>query len=289
MPTTQTPTSLQGFFLASPDGDLWITRWQPPTPARASVLVVPAFAEEMNKCRTMQAMLGRSLAQLGIQTIAVDLFGTGDSAGEFRDARLAHWQDNLNRVADWAAASGAPVAGLLGMRFGAALALNLATMRQQALRLALWQPIVSGDLLIKQFLRLRVAGGLLAGGGSETVVSLSADLAAGTTLEVAGYELSADLAQDLQTMELRACTPPDGTAIAWFEVRAGDALSKVGSDSLRDWAAAGLETQSGVLAGDTFWNTVELTSCPALVERTAEFFAAAAPRPEPDRLRADDP
>lgn len=276
------PTSLQGFFLPSPDGDLWITRWLPAMPPRASVLIVPAFAEEMNKCRPMQAMLGRRLAGCGLQTIAVDLHGTGDSAGEFREARTATWQRNLDRVVAWAAETGAPIHGVLGIRFGALLVAPLLARLAGPRRIALWQPIASGELLLKQFLRLRMAGDLLTGGGSETVASLLAELAAGRTLEVAGYELGAGLARDLQMLDLKPLEPAVGDTLVWFEVGpdpgAGQvrALSRVASDHLRDWVARGVNAEGAALAGDTFWNTVELTGSPALVEATAGFFTPLA-------------
>lgn len=276
------PTSLQGFFLPSPDGDLWITRWLPSTPPRASVLILPAFAEEMNKCRPMQALLGRRLAECGLQTIAVDLYGTGDSAGEFRDARLAIWQRNLHRVTQWATETGAPVRGLLGIRFGALLVASLLVDQATLPRVALWQPVVSGDLLVKQFLRLRVAGDLLTGGGAETVASLAADLAAGKMLEVAGYELSPELAHAIQSLDLREIAPPNSTPLVWFEVSPGRdreevrSLSKVGADRVQDWVARGLNARGVALAGDTFWNTVELTGSPALVESTVAFFSGRA-------------
>lgn len=284
-PRATAPSSLQGFFLPSADGDLWITRWSPAMPPRASVLILPAFTEEMNKCRPMQAMLGRRLAAQGLQTISVDLQGTGDSAGEFRDARTETWVRNLARVAQWAAETGAPLHGIVGIRFGAlllpALMTGLRAGQAAPLRVALWQPVASGDLLVRQFLRLRVAGDLLTGGGAESVASLLADLESGQLLEIAGYELSPGLASDLRSLDLRALVPASGSKLAWFEVGpdqgvGGDrGLSKMAEKHLGDWEALGLGVHGESLVGDAFWNTVELTSSPALVDRTVEFLAAA--------------
>jgi exosortase A-associated hydrolase 2 len=264
-------------FLPSPRGDLLVTRWLPAGKPSASVLFVPPFAEEMNKCRPMQALTARRLAAQGVQAIAVDLSGTGDSAGEFREARLGHWQQDLALVADWAAGEGAPVVGLVGMRFGALLALDFAGRLPGPLRVALWQPVASGQLLLTQFLRLRVAGGLLTGRGTESVASLTAELKAGTVLEIGGYELHPELAAALDGLDLRKMTPPTGARIGWFEVAAAPAggeqpaVSRVAADRLRDWTAAGVAAEGLALPGDTFWSTVELTTCPALVEHTARF------------------
>lgn len=237
----------------------------------------------MNKCRPMVAETARRLARQGLRAVVVDLFGTGDSAGEFRDARLDDWRQDLALAAEWAARDGAPVRGIVGLRFGALLALELAASLPGPLRIALWQPVASGQLQLSQFLRLRVAGALLAGGApadqsAESVASLTADLKAGKVFEVGGYELAPGLAADLQGPELHRLTPPPGSIVRWFEVGPGDspALSRVATDRLRDWTAAGIPVDGVALSGDTFWNTVELTRCAELAEQTAGFLVGDA-------------
>ena len=213
----------------------------------------------------------------------MDLLGTGDSAGEFRDARLDDWRQDLDLVAEWAAREGAPVTGIVGMRFGALLALELASRLPGPLRIALWQPVASGQLQLTQFLRLRVAGALLAGGsaadkGAESVASLTAGLKSGQVFEVGGYELSPGLAADLEGPDLRRLAPPTGASVRWFEVSAGEApdLTRVATDRLRDWQAAGITADGIALAGDTFWSTVELTGCPVLAAQTTSFLVTGA-------------
>jgi hypothetical protein len=130
---------------------------------------------------------------------------------------------------------------------------------------------------------LRVAGALLGGGaaadkGAESVASLTAGLKSGQVFEVGGYELSPGLAADLEGPDLRRVMPPAGASVRWFEVGAGDSpeLSRVGTDRLRDWTAAGIPADGIALAGDTFWSTVELTGCPALAAQTASFLVPGA-------------
>src|SRR3546814_14337350 len=59
------------------------------------LVYLPPFAEEMNRSRRMAALQARALAALGIDVLLLDLFGTGDSAGDFRDAR---WRSEESRV-----------------------------------------------------------------------------------------------------------------------------------------------------------------------------------------------
>lgn len=265
-------------FLPSKAGDVHLTHWEPGAGASATVLWVPPFGEEMNKCRVQWARTAQGLARQGLAAVAVDFLGTGDSGGDFRQARLAHWRQDLARVVDWAAGEGAPVVGLVGTRFGALLALELAATLPGPLGVVLWQPVPAGSLQLKQFLRLRMASGLLGGGGTHTVATLMAELEAGRVLEVAGYELHPALAAELQTLDLQSLCPPAGTRLGWFEVGAGQPplLSRVAVERLADWTEQGRAATGRALNGDTFWSTVEVTVCPELTALTVDFLLGGA-------------
>ena len=54
--------------------------------------MVPPFAEEMNKCRPMVTEVALGLAESGIASIVPDLYGTGDSGGDFSEGDWETWQ-----------------------------------------------------------------------------------------------------------------------------------------------------------------------------------------------------
>src|SRR5689334_9630124 len=85
-----------GIQLAATDGArLFAVHWPAAAPSlRQAVLVLPPFAEELNKCRPMLAAQARALAAAGLDVLLVDLFGTGDSDGEFVEARWERWQQD---------------------------------------------------------------------------------------------------------------------------------------------------------------------------------------------------
>ena len=56
----------------------------------------------MNKARRQAAIQARALASDGFSVLVPDLFGTGDSDGELRDARWETWLDDLERGANLA-------------------------------------------------------------------------------------------------------------------------------------------------------------------------------------------
>src|SRR3546814_18352731 len=113
----------------------------------------------MNRSRRMAALQARALAALGIDVLLLDLFGTGDSAGDFRDARWEIWREDAMAAVAWLGARCGGRVGLWGLRLGTLLAAEVAA-EMQAPRLLLWQPVLSGERHLTQFLRLRVAAGL---------------------------------------------------------------------------------------------------------------------------------
>jgi exosortase A-associated hydrolase 2 len=278
-------------FLPADAGRLHVARWLPAGPGgetttagTGAVLLVPPFAEELNKCRRMLALLGQGLAARGVPAVLPDLRGTGDSDGEFADARWGRWLDDLRTVSGWLERSGTPVTGLVGLRLGARLALDLAADLPGLRRVILWQPVFSGRQHLSQFLRLRMAGGLLGGEAGETVATLREALLAGRTLEVAGYDLSPELAADLEALHGPAPVPPAGVPLHCLEVSPGETptLSRVTADQVARWQAAGVEASGEVLPGESFWSTVEIGTAPALLTRSLALLLPSGP----DRVSA---
>lgn len=236
--------------------------------ARGAVLLLPPFAEEMNMSRRMLYLLGRALAADGCHCLLPDLTGTGESDGDFSDARWETWAGDARSARDWLAdRAGCPVVPL-GLRAGALLAAGL----EAPPRLILWQPVGNGQTMLNQFLRIRVAGGLTGGEDGrekETTAQLRAEWAAGRPVEIAGYEVHPELAAALDAQRLDALAPAAGTRVDWIET--GDAASGPSPATARiveTWRAAGVDVRPHVCAGDPFWTIQETAFAPAMIEAT---------------------
>jgi len=72
----------------------------------------------MNHTRRAAALLARALAGSGWGVLQVDLFGCGDSDGEFRDASWKTWVDDLITAFDWLQERVGGRVGLVGIRLG---------------------------------------------------------------------------------------------------------------------------------------------------------------------------
>jgi len=261
------------FFLPGSAGDLYALSYTPATPPvpRAGVIVVPPFTEEMNKSRRMLARQMRALAAHGLVTILPDLYGTGDSQGGFGAARWDIWKQDIAAAAAWMREQGVAWTGVLALRLGALLAMEWIDDGAAVDRVFLWQPVVSGELAISQFLRTRVAASMLAGPEErESLKALRQALQRGETIEVAGYEIAPELASAISDRRLDACGRSTLPPVEWFEVVA-DAeatLAPAGRRVIEQWQSRGADVLTVTVPGTAFWSSVEIAEVPALLEAT---------------------
>ncbi len=243
-----------------------------------AVLIVPPFAEEMNKSRKMFTDVAQGLSDRGVATVTPDLYGTGDSDGEFRDADIECWVEDLARAAAWAAEEGWPISGLLCVRTGCLLGARLAgNALSNPSHSVFWQPVTDGERFLTQFLRLRLAASMMEAGGAgkETAADLRERLRAGETLEVAGYELPGKLADELSKLKLTADAVARLGRVHWFEVvRHADAgLPGASANFITTANERGAAITAATVVGEPFWSTTEIVRLPDLVTRTVDAFS----------------
>ncbi|CAN7660047.1 hydrolase 2, exosortase A system-associated [Pseudoduganella sp. LjRoot289] len=267
----------QPFFLKAAAGERYCLFHPAAGLCRGGMVYLHPFGEEMNKSRRMAALQARALAAQGIAVLQIDLYGCGDSGGDFADARWEHWLDDAALGCQWLAARlGRPV-GLWGLRLGALLALDYARRQSERgaaapQRLLLWQPVHSGSAFLTQFLRLRMANAMLAEDGAQKTgtAALREQLRAGEALEVAGYELAPELAGALDALEL-AKLPAPPCPVHWFDVVAaeGRPLAPASAKLTAAWLEQGVALQAQAVAGQQFWGTQEIAICEALIEASS--------------------
>ena len=264
-------------FLEGGRGRIFALMRRPQAAVGAGVLIVPPFAEEMNKTRRMLTDVAQALQTCGVASVVADPYGTGDSEGEFRDATCAGWVDDLARVAAWSAAEGWPIAGLLCVRFGCLLGARLARDALSGVRCTVfWEPVVDGERLLSQFLRLRVAASM-TDSARVSVAGLREALRAGQCLQVAGYDLSPALAGELTKLKLADLLGGHLGTLHWMEV-VGDAARPVtaAARQLEELMAGGLRVTMQRIVGPPFWTSTEIVQIRELIDRTVAAFCAPA-------------
>jgi exosortase A-associated hydrolase 2 len=263
---------MEPFFLGSGADQRFCLFHRPAGRCRGAVLYVPPFAEELNRTRRMAALGARRLAAHGYGVLQIDLAGTGDSAGDFGNARWDLWKQDLDTGAAWLRARIDAPPTLWGLRLGALLALDYARTAAYPLApLLLWQPVASGSAHLTQFLRLRTAHAMLGedAAAQNGTTALRAALDAGQTLDIAGYDLNPELARAIDALPAPdALVPP--VPAHWFEVLGapGQAPGAAAARVKAAWEARGTLLHVHTVTGSPFWATTAVSTCPPLLDAT---------------------
>ena len=261
----------EAFFLsvANTPEDRRFCLYHAATPLRGALVYLHPFAEEMNKARRMAALQARLLAQHGYAVLQIDLHGCGDSAGDFGDATWESWLRDARAAHDWLRGHCRDVPiWFWGLHSGCLLAAETARRLSDPVNFLFWQPVLTGKQSVQQFLRMKVAGDMLSGAAKGAMETLRAELAAGRSVEIAGYAFSAALAQGLEQAELRPPALPG--RLHWFELttRSDATLTPAATQCLQTWQAAGFSVDSAVLPAPSFWQSTEIEVVPALLAAT---------------------
>lgn len=167
---------------------------------RRAVVLCPAWGDEYLSAHRAMRQLAHQLAAAGVDVLRFDYFGTGDSAGDLREASLAGWQDDIERaIGELRDTAGAERVGVVGLRLGATLAASLVARKPGIVdSLGLWDPVSSGQAYLHELERI---ASQTSGAPAEGV------RAPDGTLEIDGFALTPALAAEIGAIELRSLVP----------------------------------------------------------------------------------
>lgn len=258
-------------FLDS-DGRRIFVLLRAPADATNCVLLVPPFAEEMNKSRRQFSLAAERLIEAGFGVLLPDLYGTGDSEGDFADADWRAWMADLRNVCDWAEdCCGLRVSSMLALRLGCVLAAEAFGGGARRLEKSVfWQPVDDGNRYLNQFLRLRVAASMMDDDRRETVDGLRSRIEAGDTLEIAGYPVSQRLGQAIGNARLLPHLGANLGDLHVLEVgRSSESrLSAVGQRIAEAARKSGAVVEGLRVPGEPFWSSTEIVVNRPLLDET---------------------
>lgn len=246
---------------------------------RRDIIFLPPFAEEMNKSRRMLALQARQLAEMGFGVLVLDLYGTGESQGDFAEARWSIWKNDVVVARAWLQHRGPTLISVLGPRLGALLAMDLVQQDNFFERLVLWQPVINGESMINQFLRLRLAADMMSGAEErESTLSLRQILASGRSIEVGGYELAPELVTAIDELRIERAPSKDSPPIFWLELTSeeGRSLAPSSQKVIERWREKGVQVHAQQVTGAAFWSSAEIAEAPELLQATTKIFQDAA-------------
>lgn len=228
------------------------------TDRREGFVFVDAFAEEKLWAQRVMVTFARLLARLGYTVLRFDFRGHGDSDGRFEETSIATRLSDIRCAAGFLqqrAGERLQNINLLGLRFGATLALLAARELDEVRQLVLWEPIVNGAKYMKDLLRSNLV--------TQTAVykairftreDLIAQMKQGGTVNSEGYLLSYTLYAETAAINLLA--DEGATAAATLLVQIGSSGQPVKKDyaALQERLA---DCDTVVVAEDQFWKEIK--------------------------------
>ncbi len=263
-------------FIDGQHGDLF-TLYFPAadnTAPRGDLIAIPGFAEEMNRSRTIIAAQARVLQNRGFGVLLLDPYGTGDSEGDFADARWEFWRDDVIAATDWIESQGNKVLGLWGIRLGGLLAADLVSWKPGRFnRLLLWDPVTSGKSYLDRFLRIAATSPQHDAKG----IALTGDrirLDHSDPLEVAGYPISRSLMHGISRTDMAGALQGQSPRIDWLDLRLRDQARQVDVEAVRTAMTEPAVLKYRQIDAQPFWSVQDVRPDPEIFAATLELLDA---------------
>lgn len=178
--------------------------YEPSHPPRAAILYCnPLFEEHIHSYRTA-VNFARHASSLGYAVMRFDYFGEGESDGLFEETTVS------SRVADILTAASylrqrlqAEVIYLVGLRFGATLALLASETDHRIAGVICWAPLLKLVDYLHDLLRLNIASQLVQWKGVKfSKDALAERMYRGETISLEGYEVGRKMYEEATALDL---------------------------------------------------------------------------------------
>ena len=209
--------TLSGHFIPSSKGRIFVSQFGELN-GDTAVMCLPSIVEELNLSRAVLAKQCQIYAERGIDSFIMDYFGTGDSEGEFEQATLQGWFEDIINVGQWLVARGYKKLILLGVRVGALLAATLQEKLHKQLPIVaqiLWKPVTSGKIFVSQLIRIKTANQMMNNRAGN--VNWRKEILAGNDTEVAGYKLTSEFIRGIEALAIATDTDWQ-SSVDWVEL-----------------------------------------------------------------------
>lgn len=229
-------------------------------------LIIPPFGDEMNKSRATLARFARRLSK---PVVMPDLFGTGDSEGDFTEASVSRWLQNLNDLDSLLTERGQRISAVVGLRFGCLLLSSWAQQRSDRLdSVVLCQPVTSGQQYLRQLFRLAAMSKLASSDSGK--FDAKAVFESGHAVNCGGYLVDAQLAEEVEALQL---APVVADRISLLEVKSASSGTESApqlSPGLRRVAENWDVQKTVVIPGAPFWQSTEIVVNDQLIDEICQ-------------------
>ncbi len=236
-------------------------------------IVVQSFAEEMNRCRYMCTMLAQLLGKNNFGYLLVDSYGTGDSEGDFIDADWEQGCRDLLTAVSYAESLGYNKISLVSIRLGALQTMQVVSSIKKLNRLIFWQPVINGQVALRQFLRIKIAASIGRNEEPGTIDEFDAAIERGESLDVAGYDISPALYKGMKSSCFDDFIDFNAVPIGWFTTLSSTdrKTPRPELNMIDKWKREGANIDHRIIIGPSYWQVHERTLVPELVSATVDY------------------
>lgn len=242
-------------------------------------MLCPPFGEEAELTRRNLHELGVRLSGAGVVTTLIDVSGTGNSAGDMTNLRLETWVDDIK----WSAARlgdefQVDTVGLIGVRFGAVLALLASEKLERLGDLVLWDPPTKIGWEFRNMSRRHLVRTSLTNTPPlQTATRVDPDC---TVTDLDGYPIDSDFLAELRSLNWKDMSGLNRARveIALFALRDPDRLASL-SDTIQQIAPNGKISRRRLRQPcPRFWARLGVVVAVELLEETVTWIVEQARR-----------
>jgi alpha/beta superfamily hydrolase len=237
---------MHSFYFPMPEGDVFAV-YHPPRAAvarqSAVLLCYPLGHEYLNSHRAYRH-LATLLSEAGFPVLRFDYCGCGDSGGVCEEAGMELWLRNVSLACgQLKTKSNASRLCLLGLRFGASLAMMTAATCPSIQTLVLWDPVVQGPGYLEELkiFHKRVLDAAEASSRSVARPSVYDGLSL--------FGFGSHLSEELRQIDLLSMGKKPAEKVLVIESASESASSSL-SERLRQW---GSDVAYRILPNDESW------------------------------------
>jgi exosortase A-associated hydrolase 2 len=264
-------TLTEFFFIDTNWGKLFcaLRHNDPSVKNRGKILFIHPFGDEMNKARKMVAIQSSELTKLGYSVMQVDLYGCGDSSGEFKDANWEIWVKNVRSAVNFLENLNSHKIFFWGLRLGALLVLDYITrQKQKSNKIILWQPTLIGLKYINQQLRMNTYD---KKSQPKSILKSSMEMEKGEYAKIGGYSINHELYNSIVKLNIENFVKPEKIKrIEWFEISPvlENQLTFASGTIVKLIEDKRIKINARTLNGPPFWATTEISVVEKLVKLT---------------------
>ena len=266
------------FLTSSKDKSIFLAHYSPQDSnlTAGAVILIPPFAEEMNRSKRMYVLTARQLANAGFHVFCFDLVGTGDSECEFQDCSYVDWSQNIKDVYAHVTKSHSCSVHFIALRFGALLLADFLRENSENVKTCIfWDPVESGEVFFRQLIRTKLAADMAIGSEKKTSEELMVELSDQGYLEIGGYAINQPLAEKIQQLKLVEFIPNmlGHVELYWMQTNpnAGKIKTPALPNSLKNITSDKVSFHT--VEDIRFWMQQEVTIAPNLLRETCKVLA----------------